>query len=670
MSINGTVINGEPINGAGEPALQILGQGSLISIEQTVALIGSGSLISIEQDLQLRLSSVISESFISIEQSIEALGSGSLISIEQLVTNTANDDHLNRTGWDAELVIDGRKIPRGQIHGMINIERTESNASLMSVTLIPAIGVQDIEGYHGKSITLDVRTASGTFRAYTGVIDIPEVDLIEEKITLRCTDKRTELINNQLTTAKNVIGFYSSKIFPKPKDVAEEVEQRLTTTPYALDFDAYGNFSYTPWLPKSTADFTLADADVYRDRPRVSYASRGRVVNKVNLKFDYRYSRHYNHERFFTWTSPIAGNICLILEQSYSVTSKDMVRGAATSAGWPIRNNDVSFTELWGSGWYRCNGVTQGFSTIQLQGSTTASTDADGNTISDSNGNTVYETNLTGGVDYSGIFCMGASWYAGTRWAQTITETYATTVQAPQSQSQYGDIEISLQYGIQDDVNDSQWEAYSEYDNSQGTGNFYVDKDVERDKFNTAFETALNVANTTILGSHRDTRVIFDSFIRPDIDLKHTIDVSTDEIVATGKVFRLSHSLNVGTGEARTNTEIALYRASGSTSASALVAPTQPTDNVSYPTTSIELGNHFGEDPSTAAAASWTGMVGNKLITGTGVVPYRSQYSEQFIVDVPAVPDNLRNAKVLNGSGSYNVEIPNNTLTITFDGVS
>lgn len=648
MSLNNATINAFAVNS---------GAGAVIAI-------GSGALITIEQDVQLRLSSTVPESIISIEQSVQTTAAGALITLEQRVRTVSATDHLSRTGWDLTLFIGGAPIPSNQIHGKVELTRTENDASLLNITLRPPIGAQDLDSYHGKSVVLDAQVASGTHRMFTGVVDIPVVDLILETITLRCTDKRRELVNAQLGSVKNNIGVYSSYIFQTPEDISDEVDQRLTTTPVSVDFDGAGVYTINSWTPKATPDITLSDADVYRTKPRVEYASRARITNKVNINMQYRYQRFHHHTRTFSWTHPAASNICLQLTQGYSLTPRSMVQAAAESTGWPLVSS-VNFTDVHPGGWYRCSGQTIGWAPVTFRGKNVAKTNLDGSTSTDPNGNTVYETQLTGATDVSGALCLGALWQASTQWSQTITEEYTLSVNAPQSQTQYGPITRDLSYAVEQDTSADEWEENAFARSSDLGINYNLDQDLNRDEFSTAVNVALYQARNYILESHRDTRVTVNTSLRPDIELKHTVQVSTDEVSAKGKVYKMKHLINVGTGEAVTTTTIVLSRIQGSQADDAFATPTVPIDTPQYPTTSVRLGNHFGIEPR----PDMTGYVGNKTIV-TSDNRYKTQYQESFRADTPAIGDELRQSKILEATAAYNISIPNDSLTITFDGKS
>lgn len=654
------------ITGVGEliPIEQVVittALGALIPVEQTVGFIESGTLISLEQIVQLLAQG--SGALIPIEQNVASTQSGTLIPLEQNVLDAASNDHLIRTGWDITLTLNGRIIPKEQIHGDLVVSRTESSTSLLDVTLIPVEGTQDTSSLIGQTVTLDVRTDSGTTRVYTGLVDIPEFDILNKKITLRCADRREELIVAQVGPIINTIGSYSDLIFPPDtSDVIQTLDYRLSTTPTSIDFDAYSNLQITPWAAKATADYTLDDTIIYYRDPRVELTSRGRITNKVNINFEYRYERLHHYERDFHWLSPLDSSFSLFLQQGYTMTRRDMVRQAIDSAGWPMKG-DITFNEIHPAGWY--DGIAWG--TTQLTGTTVASRDSAGNLIKDADGNQVYESSITGGTDLTQIFCEGADWTASTRWSQTVTEKYSLSVNAPQSQAQFGTIEQNNAHSATAEYDSSTWEDYIQYnDDSTLTNTYFLDADDNRGSATTAMNVALLRAKNTILNSHRDTRVTIYRSIMPEIGLQHTVELTSTPIQCKGKVFKINHVFNIGTGEAVTELTLVLSKAQGSATDSSLNAPTISTDTVTLGSTTINLGNHFGINPDpdvTAGAELWTGMIGNAFVSGQF---YRTTYTEAFVVDTPTIPDSVREERVRHSSGSYDVEIPNDDLTIIF----
>ena len=655
------VIPFEPIYGEGlivsfEQTTVIVGSGQMVAFEQLVGNYGSGELVSIEQDV--RLFATGSGLMVSFEQTTNNGGGGLLVSFEQTV-KSAILSHVDRTGWDAIIMLGGAQVPKGQIFGMIDIRRNEAGASLATFTILPPRGVQDVESYAGKTVTIDLETQEGIFRVYTGLVDIPDLDILNRRITLSCTDRRSELINAQLASVVQTIGYSTQDIFGIPKDTFENLTNRLTTVPYTVDFDAYGNYNLVPLKGKTVPDFTLLDNKVYYREPRVEYTSRGRVVNKINITFKYRYERRWHLQRSWSWMSPIAGNICLALLQGWNFTPRSMIQAAVEALSWPLRD-PIVYLPIQPSGWY-CGGV--GFMTYSFSptgGVTSVVEDENGDPVLDSSGNPV---TTSSGVftDVRNVLCNGAGWTATKRWVQTVSEDYTLSVASSQSQAQYGIVEQFNSYASEDDTGAGSWEDYKAYDNpyNKVETTYYVDVDSTRNSARGSISTALNIAKTTILNSHRDTRVTINRSLWPQIDLKHTVEINTGVLRARGKVYTIWHSLNVGTGEAVTNVVLALSRAVGSAVDSSLSIPAKPADVQMPDSSEIVLGNHIGLNPVVEEAKLWNGRIGDAAFT-----PY--DVAEQFVVDTPEIEENFRQERILTGSGGYNVAIPIDLLEVTF----
>lgn len=682
--LNGEVLNGVVLNGSlAETPSVITGEGLLLSFEQATAISESGILLLFEQNTGSQSGSGL---LLSIEQDviISSVGGGLLLSFDQNVTGSAsgiillfeqrvieppgpvNGTHLGRAGWDAVIILDGVEILPEFIHGAIRIERTEGGASICNFTLVykPGAGAQTVETLAGKPVTIDFQTVDGTFRVYTGVVDIPEIDLIQKKIKINCTDRRLELINAQLGAVVPTIGYYSSIIFPTPKDVAEELAQRLTTIPYSVDFDAFGVYTLTPKRAKLTADYVLTGNDVYDREPTVNYTSRDRIVNKINIKFDYRYPRLHHMQRRFFWESPIHNNICLMLLEGYTLAQRSMIQAAVYGSNWILRG-DITWTPIHNAGWF-C-GV--GWATTVFTGKTVGyKKDMEGEFILDSSGNKIADVQITGGTDYAPVFADGAQWDATTRWAQTITETYSLLVEAPQSIALYGEVLNDTAYSSEDNTDTANWEDYKTFDNPFNIGGlqttYHVDAVEGRGALNGAIVTALNIAKTTILNSHRDTRVSVNRFLWPEIDLKHTVLIDTAILKARGKVVSIIHDIDNGTTEAVTTIVLALSRSIGSQADSSFIVPAVPVDTVDPGSSDIILGNHYGEDPEQPGAENWTGRIGNKYVVGG--LGARTKFTEQFKVVTPDIPAAVRDEKIKTIGGTYDVSIPNDLLEVIF----
>jgi hypothetical protein len=663
MSIGRVGVNYSPINGASDRCF-----GRLIRIDQLVGIEASGNLIPIEQSVVFEAKG--EGNLIALEQSTTTEASGKLITLEQDVRVFATPlgdpiPWLDRMGWDATLVVGGQKIDPGRITKTISISRTESSTALMTVSYFAERAIQDVSLLIGQSVTLDIQKPNGNYRVYTGLVDDPMVDLVEGIITLQCTDRRKERINAQIGNQLQQIGVYSEILFgEKPDESFRELESRLSTTPEAVDFDAYGNIKVTPWAAKGSPDFTFTASDIKYDNnePTVDFTSRGSITNKIDIRFQFRFERFHHWERDFRWESTVKNKISLVLQDGYKHTRRDLVLNAIESAGWPVKGT-VSFDPIPPSGWYG----DYAWSTSTLQGETNIKTNTNGIALTDQFGKVRTETRITRQTDFSNILCEGANWTASTRWAQTITDLYQLTLTAPQSIAQYGEVQGSNSYSQEAETDGASWENYDVYEFTPGQlGTFFIDEDGERDSAKNAVAVALQRAKVSILGSHRDTRVKFSSRVFPQVDLSNTIQINTPRITAKGKVFKIEHFLDIRTGDDRTEITLVLSKSTGSATDSDLIAPESPTDVSTLPQQEIILDNHWGMDPATTEGSeSWTGLIAN--IRSLNLT---TDFSEQFIVEVPEVSDNERKAKEREKTQSYTMSIPDDLLIIDFDKIN
>lgn len=627
-------IAGAPIADDAIGAIELLdhGSGSLVSIEQSVGHQGSGALVSIEQTIELQITAS-GGALVTIEQTVTNSGSGSLIAIEQRIADSTANLNITRYGWDLVLSVGGRLIDASEITGLISITRNENGAALMDITLLPSDGVQDLSVWHGLAITLDVVRTSGVNRLYTGVVDIPEFDLVNGRVTLRCTDKRNEQINAQMEDELQYLGYWSDAIFDEPDDVADELAQRLTTTTKTVDFDAYGQYTIADFLPKATADFTLANAGIFRRNPRLQVASRGRLVNRINIEFEYRYVRLRHRERDFELNGASFCDVIWYPDKKFlSVVN---VQSALDYFSWPVDPDTIDFTYIPDAGWKTCYGVDFYWSPSSHSATVRYVRDEDGNIIYDSFGNPRTEVVDEVITDYSQAHATAASWTASYRFAQDISEKINIQVDAPQSQNQYGVIEKTQRNGHEVEYDASTFEKNETYTDDTGlttsSGDSYIDMTGDLFDYLSALNTAVAIAETEIAKAHRDNHVYIETPLWPEIDLKHTVETTASIIQAKGKVSQISHTINIGVREAYSKVRFSLSQATGSQSAETLTLPL----------------------PSAALIGGYD--------TDTLVMD-----AEDGQFTSPPIDDESRNRQEVETDLTYNVPVRDDDLTVTF----
>jgi hypothetical protein len=657
MIVNGAALNSGTINGESVRSFGMSGVG--IEIEKEVIL-----------------QNAFTDFGITVSKSTTALATTVGIPVSKVVRNIAVPDYLTRNGFKPRITINGYIIPDNQICGIATIVRREGDVATLELELQPPAGAIDLFAYEGKTIVYDIIRSSSVSRLFTGKVNFPIVDLINKRIKLSCTDTRAEQIEAQLGTFKNSIGTYSP---PKQGETAltifQEVEERLTTVPYSLDFNAYGNYTYTPWAAKASADFVLGNSQVYYSEPKVTFASRHKLINTVEINLSYRYPRLHKKVAQYSWTYPYP--ICTFLIEEHSSCTKAMIEAAVQGTGWQLLNT-ITYDPPFSSGSYYCyvsylgrNQYMQ-WSTTQSEGTSTAVTtkNAAGESVAvlDSIGQPTYKQSITKLTDNSKLLCNGAYFKLQKKFAQTIIESYTLSVTAPQSVNQYGEVKEEFSVSVDTDYDTSLWE--NDQRTSSGTASAYTDQESNSVDFQTRSVAAIQKARVKILSAHRDTFISFRTPGWEAIDLSHTVELTTTPVQGKGKVQQITHTIDHEEGEFSTYIELAISRISGSASDSAIIPPTRIVDSPTTTTLNITLNSHYGEDPDSAIGLKWTGMIGNKTsatqTVGIGsVTPVKiTNYTPQFRIDAPAIEASFREDRLLTASQTYNVAIPNDSLTV------
>ncbi len=169
---------------------------------------------------------------------------------------------------------------------------------------------------------------------------------------------------------------------------------------------------------------------------------------------------------------------------------------------------------------------------------------------------------------------------------------------------------------------------------TQDTNDYYYDED-GTSEFNDAIETELNIASTKIIKSHRDTQINFETDLRLDFNLTHTIELDTNILDAKGKVTSIYHSIYIDGKRGDTTTEINLSTIQGSQVSDSLTAPSRPSVSV--------VADSFN-DPQI--------MVLDLYNTGD--------------IITPDIEDISRGEQTATQTAAYNVGIQNDTFGVTF----
>jgi len=677
--VNSYIINDYPVNGSSMPSEGIFVESfNCIEIEQVVGInIASNIAIYIEQDVQFR--QVIEGVVIECEQSVENIVSGNVVTIEQNVIDITANTFFNRNGWVVDLTIDGYSIPHDRIKGDIYVYKQENESNQCTFSLLLSDPVGFIDEVWGKVVTLDYITSEGVDRLFTGVIAIPEIDIINKSVSFTCSNNREELINNTMSDFVKTVGRYSEAVQGKYDTPAEELNLRMQTIPYSLDFTGKNVFNLNPWAAKPVADFVFTNEDVYYRTPKVEWQDRTKIKNNYTINVRYQYTRLYHYQRPFTWDFPY--EFCDFLRAQYSLPNISMIETAIQNAGW-IPASNIIYTSVFPPGICTDGAFIIAWNTSGLGSRGTYSTifDSEGNVISDPDGNNIYGFKpFTNQTDRTKIYTIGADWTGTTRFSQYVEESYTLNVFSTQSINQFGSVDDANNTSIKDDFDSSGWEDYTKITSepsgavSFGGGSYYFNQDTDPNAMKNAIATHVDTAKTEILSTHRNTQIIVETPIKPQLELSHTIEFDTNKIIAKGKAQKITHRLSVAEGKGSSTTlTVALSRSRGSATTTSTFVPARPSDSISLPQTSVVLQSHYG-----ATDTSWNGHIGNKnnpvagfsTTFGSGggfstTAAIRTTVQEEFRVDTPAIPDSYRKLRTLAQEADYEVAIPNDPLEV------
>lgn len=637
-----------------------------------------GRLVEFSQDVLLRIA--VTGAIITCSQDVRAKVNDISIPITQIVT-THSSTLATRT-WDVVITIDGIQINASNIIEDVVIVKASNQSTTCKFKLKSTDPLTLISQIDGKSITIDyISTTSGNNRLFTGVVDYPEIDIINKWVTVSATNRRDELITQKIKPILPTLGRYALSVQGEITSDAQELEYRLQTVAGDLDFDSYNNPNVNSWYAKATPDFTLTNYDVYYREPTLTWQNRTSVVNEITINLSYQYTRLYHYQRPFSWdmdaTQAALAATGTNDSMPVSFCTAGMVQSAIESAGWK-ENDTLTYVDQYPA----TIGARYGFLGPVY------------NPLNDKVSFTYTGGGLLGGfftvqrpTTLDQIRILSADWEGSTRFSQYIQENYTLTVKSTQSQTQYGEVSGFYNINIQDDFDAGEWENYKAVTpappNAVTSNNSYwANQDEGQAELKNALLTAIDKAKTEILAGHRDTIVECEVPLMPSLELRHTIELDTSYISCKGKVVGITHSLGLIEKKGHTTQiRLALFRSLGSASTTATIEPARPSDVPFIPSSAVVLGNHFGLDlETTPGSDSWSGYVGNTTpptppfniskfdqndINTYPKHPQKTSYKEAFIVKTPAIPDDLRKLRKLEQTtATYEIAIPNDDLDI------
>ena len=549
--------------------------------------------------------------------------------------------------WTARCTINGVDVS-ARLTGQASVEAEEGAARVATITLAPAAGVIAPLDYVGKPITLDyvlvVGGAEIARRLFTGRIDTPQYDTDTALLVLECVD---DLQNRVAALSRSIIntligGRYTEAVQGVILDGWDYAQARLSTVAASLDAGAAGDIRVTPW-ELSTTWATYTDADLLYQRSGLSFPQRSTLINRVDAEFQYRYPRLRQRYTSVGWSGSVIGGQMAACGYAYPTLSD------VTSAGG-------------GSGWTVVSAIYSSAPKL----------------IAHSSGGFI-RTNA-GAIDMAILFMTQ-------RHSQSVTENYTISVTAPESVTANGELAHAIRGALASNFEGGAWESALDVAPFMPSGgDMDWAPDATRSDSNYAINTLLDQARVAILGSHRSTRVTNAVLCNPDLDLNRRVVIAASAISAGGKVVRVAHLLDFATGSALSEFDIACFGVGGAgiITPDVLTAPSSPspaeeTQDWLAESASL-LVSVYG---STPYSENLMGLLANPPETLTVYdVPTPDGPKTQtfpnpsyvvgdgypvtgFRIKMPGVSDADRNPVEKTSSGSYQIIVPSDPLTLT-----
>lgn len=512
--------------------------------------------------------------------------------------------------WSASVVVGGVDITQHVIED-INIGIEINAARVATFSFLLDIAVIDINAYAAKPVTITYReydpiTGLQTTESviFSGIVDTPSFDLSTGVLSLTCTDaiqKQVMSLPVEKITELTPKAYWSPYVYQEYNNRWEYLLQTIETYPYMFYMDS--NKTLTVVEEQVTAiKYQFERNSIIDGSLKVDLASSRNIVNYIDVSFTYSKDEYREQIINLNWE----GNPFI---PTASACGAGMIVDAISEAGGSIVGNPVFSiqpkTRMVEQGGYTSVVVNQGDELIAVGCSIKVAkryTQNVSNTFktvvkSDTSIADVGILSATEEVTLSAEYLPDATkWFTETAtktqyWC-TANNGYNLGVEKPEQVSNrpyrpasdggryfepYPAQSLEFPVWATDKgltpldlktrskrLKEPYGSVSGEAINAFSVENYSAPYAVGEHVYNLdhvivhgtsaeaeiAYKTVIARAKTSILRSHKQNAVSFESSIKPFVNLGDTIRVSTPRIVATGVVTRLDHVLSVGQGSA------------------------------------------------------------------------------------------------------------------------
>jgi len=598
---------------------------------------------SVAANLAMRLSGTLSHPAADMTMRLNTATVGGQADLP-LILETQNVAHMtaNAARWNVAVSIAGANTSR-----LVNyVKRTneENGSGICRFSFIPSAGNIDPSAYERKHCTVsfvgkdDNNNTTYSLRRFTGEVSVATYDPDAGVMHIEAIADLPGRFEELSTTAIDSVipGDWSEHVFEASVGGWQYAQDRLSTSTHCVFIDENGNLQ-TVSLTAAASGVSVNDSGRFANTLKIERPSLRDLITRVRVNFDFRYVR-LRHREISVQCS--FGYLCNWLDEGYNLPSKATITAASNSSAW-TRTSDIYWNELPGPIASVC-------------------------------------TPPRAWAGNGGSLCLGASWKAARRWAQTITEEFAIDVVCPDLEESIGQRGIAEDYGVEAVYDATDFENVTAFDGPPSgatllpeTNDWTAEATDSVETGRAALEHAISVAiakaRATIVNRARGWRVTVECPWRPDITVKSTVSINTHSLSAKGKVFSIEETFDLQTGEPTLIVTLALTRHDGSGGAAEtpLDPPPSPTQEPETNTGRTAFhGIRKGGLSYTKDDPEWSGWITN--VAPVYQLPGRELYDERFALELPEIEESARDAAVIVAPSEYTVSVPKDDLTMRY----
>jgi len=436
--------------------------------------------------------------------------------------------------WRLRLLVGGVDMT-AQLTGGVDIDREEGAAGVAGFELYLPPGVVVPTDWIGKAVSLDYLSTTGGItteaRRYTGQIASPRWSPTTRLMACECSDQLQQRVEAMTVAAIDgmTAGYWSADLFEATEGRShwDYALERLSSRPASLDCSPAGALRVTSWYA-SAPHFVFGPGTTLYQSLGLNLAPLSSITNRVEIEFNYRYSRLWQRNQDYSWKHPETGSsegttgFCAWRSWPSELPTVDMVEEAAT-------DNDQTIVS---SNYYRLPG-----------------------TLADPCGDGSPWINT-----YTNLL-LGAIWTGARRWAQTVTETYSLSLATAAGEVEATRIVQRDSYSFEiEDAAAEAWEADPITGGATGATDLHNEP-----RRAAAINVALRIGQTEIIAAHRATLISWDvpTSMAMGVDLIHTLELAAEGVHAVGKCQRIVDKFDLISGSAVTTLTIAVMRGGG-----------------------------------------------------------------------------------------------------------